>query len=74
MSATPETAATTDIAATVPVGTVAFEPSLGPSGTREGERFIWLEPAVMNKLRFPRGPGESYSDVILKVAAGERRS
>jgi hypothetical protein len=56
------------IAATLPVGTVAFEPSPDPSGTREGERHIWLAPAVINKLRYLRGPGESYSDVILRLA------
>jgi hypothetical protein len=28
-----------------------------------------LEPHVVNKLRYLRGPGESYSDVILKLAA-----
>jgi hypothetical protein len=39
----------------------------------DGERLIWLESSVVNKLRFLRGPGESYSDVILRVA-GERRS
>jgi hypothetical protein len=27
-----------------------------------GERSIWLEPHVLNKLRYLRGPGESYSD------------
>jgi hypothetical protein len=55
------------IAKTLPVGTVACEPSPGPSGTREGERHIWLEPSVVNKLRSLRGPGESYSDVILRL-------
>jgi hypothetical protein len=44
------------------------EPEAGDS-----ERLIRLEPSVVNKLRFLRGPGESYSDVILRVA-GERRS
>lgn len=32
-----------------------------------GERLIWLEPRVVDKLRLLRGPGESYSDVILKL-------
>jgi hypothetical protein len=31
-----------------------------------GERLIWLEP---NVLRVMRGPGESYSDAILRLVA-----
>jgi predicted CopG family antitoxin len=27
---------------------------------------------VLNRLRSMRGPGESYSDVIIQLAAGER--
>ena len=46
-------------------GSKAFE-----SATNEnGERLIWLEHAVINRLNHLRGPGESYSDVILKLAA-----
>jgi len=33
-----------------------------------GERLIWLDPAVVNRRRAMRGPGESYSDVILRLA------
>jgi hypothetical protein len=33
----------------------------------QNERLIWLEPLVLNRLRALRGPGESYSDVILKL-------
>jgi hypothetical protein len=32
---------------------------------------IWLDPRVLAKLKAQRGPGESYSDVILRVAKGE---
>ena len=32
---------------------------------------IWLETTVVNRLRAMRGPGESYSDVILKLAGHE---
>jgi hypothetical protein len=32
-----------------------------------GERLIWLEPNVLARLNAVRGPGESYSDVILKL-------
>jgi len=34
-----------------------------------GERWIWLEPHIIAKLKALRGPGESYSDVILRIAA-----
>jgi predicted CopG family antitoxin len=28
---------------------------------------VWLAPNVIDRLRAMRGPGESYSDVILKL-------
>ena len=28
---------------------------------------IWLEPRVLDRLEAMRGPGESYSDVILRL-------
>jgi hypothetical protein len=34
-----------------------------------GRRLIWLDPTVVNRLRAMRGPGESYSDVILRIVA-----
>ena len=54
------------IAATLPLGSVGFEVE-----AIEGERYVWLDPAVVNRLRAMRGPGESYSDVILRLAAQE---
>ena len=33
-----------------------------------GERLIWLDRAIIDRLRSVRGPGESYSDVILRLA------
>jgi hypothetical protein len=48
----------------LPLGSVAVEPSLN----EKGERLTWLEPSVVNRLRSLRGPGESYSDVILRLA------
>ena len=45
------------------LGSVGFE----GEANAKGERDIWLEPGVVNKLRFLRGPGETYSDVILRV-------
>ena len=52
------------IAATLPLGSVGYEN--GPSVN--GERLIWLAPNVVNRLRTMRGHGESYSDVILRLA------
>ena len=34
-----------------------------------GERYVWLPPKVVDRLRAQRRPGESYSDVILRIAA-----
>ena len=51
------------IAATLP-GSVGVEPQRAPNG----DYFIWLDPAVVNRLAAMRGPGESYSDVILRLA------
>jgi hypothetical protein len=34
-----------------------------------GEPLVWLERTVVNRLLALRGPGESYSDVILRLAA-----
>jgi hypothetical protein len=50
-----------------PLGSVGFE-----NATNErGERLVWLEPKVINHLRALRRPGESYSDVILVLAAAD---
>jgi aconitase A len=56
------------IAGTLPWGTVGVE----PKRAENGDYFIWVAPGVVAKLRAARGPGESYSDVILRVAKGER--
>jgi hypothetical protein len=37
-----------------------------------GERLIWLDRAVVARLKAMRGPGESYSDVILRLVGGLR--
>jgi hypothetical protein len=39
-----------------------------------GRRLVWLEPKVINHLRALRRPGESYSDVILALAAADKRN
>jgi hypothetical protein len=54
------------IAASLPFGSTAFEPEPSPAG----ERHIWLEPRFVDRLAAMRGPGESYCDVILRLAKG----
>ena len=53
------------IARTLRLGSVGYE-----NKTNErGERLIWLDRAMIDRLRFLRGPGGSFSDVILRMAA-----
>jgi hypothetical protein len=53
------------ITKTLALGSVGYE-----NATNEkGERLIWLDPSVVDRLRSLRGSGESYSDVILRVVA-----
>jgi hypothetical protein len=54
------------IKATMPLGTVSFEPEV-----TKGLRSIWVERAVVDKLARLRGPGETFSHVILRLAEGE---
>jgi hypothetical protein len=56
------------IKATLQLGSVAYQ----AERNAKGEVHIWLEPRVVDKLAALRGPGESYSDVILRLAAGGR--
>ncbi len=47
--------------------------ALGSTGyenatNERGERHVWLAPNVVDRLRAMRGPGETYSDVILRLA------
>ena len=52
------------ITKTLALGSVGFE-----NATNEkGERLVWLDRAVVDRLRALRGPGESWSDVILRLA------
>jgi hypothetical protein len=53
------------IASTLP-GNVGFENARDTNG----DWFIWLPYDVLAKLNRLRGPGESYSDVILTIAEG----
>jgi len=47
---------------TLALGSVGFENKVN----EKGERLIWLDRSVVDRLRAMRGPGESYSDVILR--------
>jgi hypothetical protein len=49
----------------VALGSVAFENKINENG----ERLIWLELRVVDRLRAMRGRGEDYSQVILRLAA-----
>jgi hypothetical protein len=53
------------MASTLPLGSVGFENEIN----ERGERLIWLDHAVVARLRAMRGRGESYSDIILRLAA-----
>ena len=51
------------IAATL-ASSVGVEQNRAPNG----DYFNWLDPHFVDRLRAMRGPGESYSDVILRLA------
>ena len=57
-------AAYNSICATLPLGSVAVEPYYN----ERGERAVWLEEVWVNRLGATRGPGESTSDAILRLA------
>ena len=52
------------IAKTLPLASVGYENATND----RGERYVWLEPYVVERLDRMRGPDESYSDVILRLA------
>jgi hypothetical protein len=53
------------IAATLPLGSMGYENETN----EKGERLIWLERRWLDRLNSHRRAGESYSDVILRLAA-----
>lgn len=59
-------AALAAIAAMLPLGSVGYEAQLD----RQGNRLIWLDEWTVNKLSALRGPGESYSNVIVRLFVG----
>ena len=54
------------IARTLPLGSV-FE----SEANERGERLIWLEAAMVDRLGAMRGPGKSFSDAIMRIAGQE---
>jgi len=57
-------AAFSAIIATLP-GNVGVENARAPNG----DVFVWLDHSTIAKLRRLRAPGESFSDVVLRLAA-----
>ena len=53
------------IANTMALGSVGFENARAP----KNEVYVWLDHATVAKLKALRSPGESYSDVIIRLAA-----
>jgi hypothetical protein len=52
------------IALSLPIGSVGFDAETN----EQCERYIWLPHDVLAKLKAIRGPVDSYSDVILRLA------
>jgi hypothetical protein len=50
---------------TLPLGDTGY----ANATNNKGERLIWLPHEALAKLNHARGPDESYSDVILRIAA-----
>jgi hypothetical protein len=55
------------IARTLPLGSMGFE----AEANERGEKLVWLEDAMADRLAVMRGPGESYSDAIIRIAGQE---
>jgi hypothetical protein len=55
------------IKATLPIGSVAYEPQM----TAQGGYFIWIERSWLNKLEALRQPGEGLSETILRLVEME---
>jgi hypothetical protein len=61
------TTAAFEAIAALPFGSAVFE----RDPDDKDEHQIWLARAVVDRLRAMRGPGESYSDVILRLARAD---
>jgi hypothetical protein len=56
------------IAGTLTLGSVGYE----AEPNQQGERYVLPENAMADRLAALRGPDESYSDVILRLAATDQ--
>jgi hypothetical protein len=54
------------IAATLPLGSVGYE----AKRDAQGNCLVWFDEWIVNRLSAFRGPGESYSDVIVRLFVG----
>jgi hypothetical protein len=57
------------IARTLRLGSVAVEPYFN----EKGEGTVWLDEVWVDRLGAMRGPGEDYSDVIMRIAGRDDR-
>ena len=55
------------VASTHPLGSISYENKID----EDGNRLIWLDLDVVARLNAMRGPGQSYSDVIVRLATKE---
>jgi hypothetical protein len=49
----------------LPLGLVSYD----NASNEKGERYVWRDRKVVEHLRTLRDPGESFSDVILRLVA-----
>jgi hypothetical protein len=57
------------IARTLPLDSVGYE----AEADAEGEMHIWIDDRQADKIAAMRGPGESYSDGIMRIAGRDDR-
>jgi hypothetical protein len=58
------------LAASLPLGSMNFENEV----SENDEIHVWRARSVVDRLKAMRGPGESYSDVILRLVELEGQS
>jgi hypothetical protein len=59
------------IASTLKLGTIAFELAFEQELNANGQIYVRVTPSAADRLTAMRGPGESYSDLILRIAGAE---
>jgi hypothetical protein len=66
--------AITEAAFAAVAATLSLARGCEPEVDATGERLLWVDQAVADRLSAIRGPGESYSDLILRLIAGKAQS